>query len=62
MTQKSIEISTLKDEIKPLSTLITAVAVQNNRLDMLEKRLDELRHGEGFVYPIGSHLATPARK
>ncbi len=61
MRQQAAEIAMLKDEIKELSKLVTEVAVQSSRLDMLEKRYDELRHGEGFVFPLAAHLrAAPA--
>ena len=61
MTLQATEISTLKEEIKTLGGLVTQVAVQTTRLDMVEKHLDELRHGEGFVYPLGSHLSPPRK-
>jgi hypothetical protein len=32
-----------------LGKILTSVAVQNSRMNMLEKRLDELSHGDGFV-------------
>ena len=52
MRQQAAEIASLKDEIKELSKLVTEVAVQSKRLDMLEQRYEELRHGEGFVFPL----------
>ena len=50
------EIKTLKDEIKVLSEVVIKVAITTTRLDMLEKRYEELRHGEGFVFPLSAHL------
>lgn len=57
------EISEIKNEMTAMRVLMTSVAVQKERLDgqaerlnLLDKRYDELRHGEGFVYPLGSHL------
>jgi len=32
-----------------LSTILTQVAVQDNRINMLEKQIDELRHGKGLI-------------
>ena len=32
-----------------LGKILTSVAVQNSRMNMLEKRIDELSHGDGFV-------------
>jgi len=52
MRQQATEIAALKDEIKELSKLVTEVAVQSKRLDILEQRYEELRHGEGFVFPL----------
>ena len=52
MRQQAAEIASLRDEIKELSKLVTEVAVQSKRLDMLEQRYEELRHGEGFVFPL----------
>lgn len=49
------EIAELKDEVKQLGVILTKLALQEQRLDMLDKRYEELRHGEGFVYPLGSH-------
>jgi hypothetical protein len=56
MRQQAAEIAALKDEIKELSKLVTEVAVQSKRLDILEQRYEELRHGEGFVFPLAAHL------
>ena len=46
----------LKDDIKVLNKLVSEVAVTTSRLDTLgrqierlERRQDELRHGDGFV-------------
>jgi hypothetical protein len=56
MRQQAAEIAMLKDEIKELSKLVTEVAVQSKRLDILEQRYEELRHGEGFVFPLAANL------
>ena len=56
MRQQATEIAALKDEIKELSKLVTEVAVQSKRLDILEQHYEELRHGEGFVFPPATHL------
>ena len=61
MRQQAAEIAMLKDEIKELSKLVTEVAVQSKRLDMLEQRYEELRHGEGFVFPLAAQLQPAAR-
>lgn len=55
---QAADISELKEDMKVISKLLIEMAVQKSRIDSIEKRVDELRHGEGFVYPIGSHLKT----
>jgi len=35
--------------LKQLSSILTQVAVQDNRMLNLEKRFDELAHGKGFI-------------
>lgn len=32
-----------------LSRILTQVAVQDSRINMLEKQIDELRHGKGMI-------------
>ena len=32
-----------------LSRILTQVAVQDSRINMIEKQLDELRHGKGLI-------------
>lgn len=41
--------TTLMDSIKALNTILTQIAVQDVRLNMIEKDIDELRHGKGMV-------------
>jgi hypothetical protein len=50
------EIKQLKDVTKELSVIVTQQAVatvrmdsQGERLNILDKRLEDLRHGQGFV-------------
>ncbi len=57
------EIGSIKDEIIAMRALMTAVAVQKERLDtqaerlnLLDRRYEELRHGEGYVFPLGTHM------
>jgi K+/H+ antiporter YhaU regulatory subunit KhtT len=46
--RSAAEISDLKAEIKKLGDVLTALAVQENRLDMHEKWIDELRRSLGW--------------
>lgn len=39
----------LAEAFKQLGRILTSVAVQDNRINMIEKRLDELAHGKGLV-------------
>jgi hypothetical protein len=44
----------LQTTLTNMSTVLTTVAVQDTRLTMAEKTIDELRHGQGFVNPMRS--------
>ncbi len=53
------EIKELRSEMKQFGAILTQMAVQKERIDMLlervqllDDRYEELRHGEGFVYPL----------
>lgn len=39
----------LQEGFNQLNSILTKVAVQDTRLNMIEKKLDELSHGQGFV-------------
>lgn len=43
------DVRRLEDAFKQLGSVLTQVAVQDQRLYMIEKAIDELRHGKGFV-------------
>jgi len=40
---------TLGEAFKQLNSILTKVAVQDARLNMIDKKLDELSHGQGFI-------------
>lgn len=40
---------TLIESLKQLNTILTQIAVQDARLHMIEKDIDELRHRKGFI-------------
>lgn len=53
------EVQGLKKEMKGIGETLLVVAVQTNRLDTVDKRLDghdrlidDLRRGEGFIMPL----------
>lgn len=39
----------LAEAFSQLGKILTQVAVQDNRINMIEKRFDELSHGRGFI-------------
>ena len=39
----------LQEAFSQLNSILTKVAVQDVRLNMIDKKLDELAHGQGFV-------------
>ena len=39
----------MTEALSQLGHVLTRIAVQDNRLIMLEKSIDEVRHGRGFV-------------
>lgn len=49
MTQIKEHQKMLMDAIKQLNTILTQIAVQEARLNMIEKSVDELRHGKGLI-------------
>ncbi len=44
-------VTTLTAAFDRLGTILTQVAVQDARLVAMEKRIDDLAHGRGFVRP-----------
>ena len=57
--QNGEEIRELKSEVKALNALMTEVALQKSAIERLEHWYDELRRGEGFVYPLNARLKSP---
>jgi hypothetical protein len=56
LTQLRLDVSQIKehqkilmDSIKQLNAILTQIAVQETRLNMIEKDIDEIRHGKGLV-------------
>lgn len=43
------DVQRLEEGFKQLSNILTQVAIQDTRLAMVEKSVDELRHGHGYV-------------
>lgn len=41
--------ASLADAFKQLGGILTQIALQDSRLGMMEKSLDEIRHGDGFI-------------
>jgi hypothetical protein len=62
-SEQKKEMSDLKVEIRKLSEVLTAMAVTTTRVDNLSdgvtelrQLVNELRRGEGFIFPIGTHV------
>lgn len=47
--QMSVEIISLKSEIGKLADILTTLALQNQAINQINKTIDELRHGIGFI-------------
>lgn len=69
MAAQAKQIEGVQNEIRTLNKLVTEVAVQNQRLDTQDSRLDahdrlieDLRRGEGFILPLAPHLQRLAPK
>lgn len=65
----ALEVTHVKDQLKlmaqsfdQVSDVLTKVALQDQRIVNLERRLEELAHGEGFVYPLGLGTAKAKPK
>lgn len=43
------DVRRLEDAFKQLGSVLTQLALQDQRLHMMEKSIDELRHGKGFI-------------
>lgn len=46
------KVETLSEAFTQLGRILTQVAVQDTRLSMIEKNVDELRHGQGFIKKV----------
>src|SRR5712671_7900228 len=49
LTMLARDIQLQSKKIEKLETIITAQAVQTQRMDELSRRIDELQHGRGFI-------------
>lgn len=43
------QLHSMSESFKQLGAILTQVAVQDTRLSMLEKHIDEIRHGKGMI-------------
>lgn len=48
---RSIEktLEQLTESLKQLGSILTQIAVQDARLSMIERSVEELRHGQGYI-------------
>jgi hypothetical protein len=49
------EVVDLKLEIKKLGDILTTLAVQETRLDYMDRQIDDLRHGRGRIVETTQH-------
>lgn len=47
------EVGGFREDMKKLGDILSNIAVQNNRLDMHDKLIDELRRGDGYILNRG---------
>lgn len=52
LEQQSDEIRSLKDETKKVNDVLLTIALQKREIELLNERYEELRHGEGYVFPL----------
>lgn len=57
------DLKELGEDFKELGAVVTQLAVTNTRLDSfsahlvrIDKQVQDLAHGEGFVFPLGAHF------
>lgn len=70
ITVQGRNIVALQDDVRKLNELVTSVALQGQRLDthdrridLIEQRWEDLRRGEGYVLPLErSFRAKPPRE
>ncbi len=59
------EVHELQDAQKEFRSVLTQIALQSQRLDtqgqqiaLAMKSIDDLRRGEGFIFPLGTHSGS----
>lgn len=60
------DIKELKMDIKVMAEATLKLALQeermlsiSSRVTLMEKQIDDIRHGEGFIMPLGAHMPNP---
>ena len=48
------DMTDMKTEIKKVGDVLIKMAVTDTRLTNIEQDVRELKHGEGFVFPLGA--------
>lgn len=66
ITGQADNIAALQTDVRELNKLMTSVAVQQQRLDthdhrmdMVERLVDDIRRGEGRIWPLERSLKAP---
>lgn len=48
--------SEFREDVDRLAGALTTIAIQHERLERIERQYDELRRGEGFIFPLARSL------
>lgn len=56
LSMQARDIADLKEETKKVGEVLMTIAIQKQQLEIIERRIEELRHGEGFIFPLAARL------
>jgi len=56
-------IQSVENDVKGIAAILTVQAVQTRTLEFLQTQINEMKHGEGFIFPLGrgAHEVPPKR-
>lgn len=56
VTSLSTDIIDIKADLKKFGDVLVTMAVTSKRLDNLEEDVRDLKHGEGFIFPLNKRV------
>lgn len=63
LSAQKADIGEMRDDIRALNKVVHELAIQQTRMDAmslhitrLDKQVQDMAHGEGFVFPLGAHF------